>query len=87
MICLPVVCTPVGGLPEAVVVGKNGFVVPAGDAASLHAAITRMIDDEPMRSRCAAARLELANGVFAPERNVRALLAASRSTCANRVGV
>jgi 2-deoxystreptamine N-acetyl-D-glucosaminyltransferase/2-deoxystreptamine glucosyltransferase len=36
---LPVVTTAVGGVPEIVVDGENGLVVPAGDPAAITAAL------------------------------------------------
>ncbi len=42
---LPVVTTDVGGLPEVVLDGETGFVVPPGDPAALAAAIIRYFDE------------------------------------------
>jgi glycosyltransferase involved in cell wall biosynthesis len=42
---LPVVVTPVGGVPEVVKDGVNGWVVPAGDPAALAGAIWRVHED------------------------------------------
>jgi glycosyltransferase involved in cell wall biosynthesis len=39
----PVVCTRVGGMPEAVVDGQTGLVVPPADPEALAAAITRLL--------------------------------------------
>jgi glycosyltransferase involved in cell wall biosynthesis len=43
---LPVVTTDVGGLPEVVRDGETGFIVPAGDAPALAAAVVRFFDEE-----------------------------------------
>jgi glycosyltransferase involved in cell wall biosynthesis len=51
---VPVICTPVGGLPEVVVNEGNGLLVPTGDIRSLTNAILRLLDDEPLRMRMAA---------------------------------
>lgn len=48
-----VVVTPVGGIPEAVVDGVNGILVPPGDAAGLAAGLRRLFDDEALRRRVA----------------------------------
>lgn len=41
----PVVTTDVGGLPEVVLDGRTGFLVPPGDAPALAAAIARFFDE------------------------------------------
>ena len=51
----PVIATAVGGVPEVVVDGENGLLVPAGDAHALAAAITRFFSDDGLRERLAAA--------------------------------
>lgn len=45
----PVVVTPVGGIPEAVQDGQQGLLVPAGDAPALAAALSRLLEDAPLR--------------------------------------
>jgi glycosyltransferase involved in cell wall biosynthesis len=47
----PVICTAVGGMPEVVRDGENGFVVPPNDPAALRAAIARLADDPDLRRR------------------------------------
>jgi glycosyltransferase involved in cell wall biosynthesis len=42
----PVVCTNVGGMPEYVVDGKVGYVVPPNDAPALRARILELLSDE-----------------------------------------
>jgi glycosyltransferase involved in cell wall biosynthesis len=55
---LPCVATAVGGVPEAVLDGRTGFVVPPGDAPALSAAMTRLasLAENDRRSMSAAAR-------------------------------
>jgi L-malate glycosyltransferase len=48
---VPVVVSDAGGLPEVVVAGESGLVVPRDDAAALAAALQRLIDDAPLRRR------------------------------------
>lgn len=48
-----VVVTPVGGIPEAVVDGVNGVLVPPGDADALAAGLRRLFDDEALRRQVA----------------------------------
>lgn len=51
---LPVVSTPVGGIPEAVRDGYNGLIVPARDAAALADAMQRLLDDPALYERLKA---------------------------------
>jgi glycosyltransferase involved in cell wall biosynthesis len=50
----PVIATAVGGVPEVVRDGRNGLLVPAGDAEALGAAIRRYFADEELRERLRA---------------------------------
>ena len=52
---LPVVATKVGGVPELVLEGETGFLVPPGDPHSLAAALERLLDDSELRGRLGAA--------------------------------
>ncbi len=46
---LPVVATNVGGLPETVIAGETGLLVPPGDAAALADALIALLQDERRR--------------------------------------
>jgi glycosyltransferase involved in cell wall biosynthesis len=46
---LPVVTTPVGGVPDIFVDGINGFLVSPGDTPALARAISRLLDDQDLR--------------------------------------
>jgi glycosyltransferase involved in cell wall biosynthesis len=52
---LPVVASRVGGVPEIVVEGETGFLVPPGDPSSLARALRRLLDDPHLRQRLGAA--------------------------------
>jgi glycosyltransferase involved in cell wall biosynthesis len=52
---LPVVSFGLAGVPEVVVDGETGFVVPAGDHAALADRTLQLLDDEPLRRRMGAA--------------------------------
>jgi glycosyltransferase involved in cell wall biosynthesis len=45
----PVVATSVGGIPEVVIDGETGILVPASDPDALANAIIRLIEDEELR--------------------------------------
>ena len=49
----PVVSTAVGGVPEVVVDGENGLLVPPGEPAALAAAVARLFDDDALREALA----------------------------------
>lgn len=48
---LAIVATPVGGIPDVVVDGKNGLLVQPGDTAALAAAVKRLTADPVLRQR------------------------------------
>jgi len=48
---VPVVATPVGGIPEIVVDGETGRLVPVGDAAALADVLGRLLVDPEERQR------------------------------------
>ncbi len=52
---IPVVSTTVGAIPEQVVHGETGLLVPAGDSKALAAALKTLIEDPDLRSRMGAA--------------------------------
>lgn len=49
--CLPVVCAAVGGMPELVHDGVNGFLRPAEDVSGLADAVARLAEDPALRLR------------------------------------
>ena len=51
----PVIATAVGGIPEVVVDGENGVLVPAGDVPAIAAAIDRLRTDVELRGALARA--------------------------------
>ncbi len=55
---LPVVTTPVGGIPEVVRDGETGLLVPPGDTAALTEALARLAADPELRRRLGAAAAE-----------------------------
>ncbi|WP_244145910.1 glycosyltransferase family 4 protein [Paraburkholderia caledonica] len=48
---LPVVGTDVDGVPELIDSGVNGLLVPPRNIDALRAALTRLVDDAPLRAR------------------------------------
>jgi glycosyltransferase involved in cell wall biosynthesis len=52
---LPVIATPVGGIPQVVEHEVNGLLVNAGDVDGLAAAIARLLENQALRERVGAA--------------------------------
>ncbi len=52
---LPVVAFRTAGVPEVVADGETGLLVPDGDDAALAGAVSRLLSDESVRARMAAA--------------------------------
>ncbi|HEX4674583.1 MAG TPA: glycosyltransferase family 4 protein [Steroidobacteraceae bacterium] len=52
---MPVIVTPVGGIPQVVENGVNGLLVAPGDIDGLAAAIRRLLEDSALRERLATA--------------------------------
>jgi teichuronic acid biosynthesis glycosyltransferase TuaC len=82
---LPVVATRVGGIPETVLDGETGLLVPAGDARLLGDAMERMIVDEQWRMLAGRKGLQRAREVFDSERNT-ALFADTLKSLVTRSG-
>lgn len=51
---LPVVTTPVGGIPETVSDGVNGLLIPPGEPSAIAGAVLRLLQDDPLAQRLAA---------------------------------
>ena len=72
---LPVISTPIGGIPEMVVQNETGMLVPAGDSSALASAIEKVIADLSLARRLGENGYKRANELFSIEKNVRELLA------------
>ncbi len=71
---LPVIATPVGGVPEIVTHELDGLLVPAGDIDALAAAITRLTTAPQLRERLGRAARETVAKRFALDSAVERLL-------------
>ena len=48
---VPVIATAVGGLPEVVRHGENGFLLPVGDVEAMASSALELLEDDEMRER------------------------------------
>jgi L-malate glycosyltransferase len=81
---LAVVGTRTGGIPEAVVDGETGVLVPPGNAKALAEAIVRLLKDEPLRRRMGDAGRQRVAAHFDVSHLVSGTLAAYRRFHADR---
>jgi glycosyltransferase involved in cell wall biosynthesis len=76
---LPVVASEVSSIPEIVVDGETGLLVPPDDAGALATASTRLLADGELAARLGAAGLARARAEFSVERMARRTLAVYES--------
>ena len=62
------VATYVGGVPELIINGENGFMEPVGDIAAQAARATELLTDDALHQRITAAGRQRALNVFCSER-------------------
>ena len=71
---VPVVATAVGGIPEQVIDGRTGFLVPGGDAEAMAERVVRLLEREGLRRLMAAEAQLAAKARFDIRHQVRAYL-------------
>ena len=64
---LPLISTRVGGIPEIIENGKNGFLVPPKNSNALAEAIKKLMVNPELRMRFSEANLQLVNNKFSFE--------------------
>ena len=67
----PIVATTAGGMPEVVVDGRTGLLVPPRDHAAMADAIVRLLTDDAARAEMGAAGLARVQTKFSAERMVQ----------------
>lgn len=65
---LPVITTPVGGIPDIAIDGKNCLLFNPGDVDILAKQMDKMMSSEELRKFVASESNELANGIFSVEK-------------------
>ena len=83
---LPVVATTVGGIPECVRDGVEGWLVPPAAPRPLASAVVRLLQDESMRLRMGQAGQRRAREEFSPAQNARQVEALLRGILAKTQG-
>ena len=68
---LPIVATNVGGIPESVVDGYNGFLVPPRDPEALAAKILELIDKPDLRIQMGKRSRKIAEGKYSWDKMVK----------------
>jgi len=71
---LPVVSTPIGGIPEMVVENETGLLVPPGNSDVLAAALKTLLVDPALARRLGEAGRTRAEELFSIEKNARQLV-------------
>jgi glycosyltransferase involved in cell wall biosynthesis len=72
---LPAVSTPIGAIPEAVVDGTTGLLVPPRDVSALAGALRRLMTDDALRTRMGRAASDYAQANFGIDRMLDAMQA------------
>lgn len=70
---VPTIATPVGGVPQVIEDGVDGFLMPVDDDARLSAIICQLFNDPNLRARVGAAGREKIRREFDIEKNVQRL--------------
>lgn len=70
---LPVVCTPVGGVPDIFIDGENGFLFSPGDKDSLVTQVVKLAKDPNLRLQMGRTNLAKANELFDLEKVINQL--------------
>jgi glycosyltransferase involved in cell wall biosynthesis len=81
----PVVATAVGGIPEQIIDGRTGFLVPPGDVDKMTEAVLTLLDDASLRASMSANATEDAALRFGLDRQVDAYLNWYRQILEDRV--
>ena len=69
---LPIVATNVGGIPELVIDGSNGLLVPPHDPTALGAAVLRLAGEPALRQQMAQVNMRRASDRFSLDSSVTA---------------
>ena len=83
---VPVVVSAVGGMPESVHDGVNGFLVPPQDPDALADAVLKLLADPDLRARMGRDGREIVEEKFCPERMVEGVLSVYQDVLGSKQG-
>jgi glycosyltransferase involved in cell wall biosynthesis len=83
---LPLVSTNVAAIPEIVMEGQTGLLVPPGDPVALAGALGRLAADRPLRLALGAGASGLVQRAFSAQTNTQRLLALLKAVVDERPG-
>lgn len=66
--CTPAICSNVGGLPEVVIDGETGFLLPVGDIEGMAGKALQLLQDDDLRRKMAEAGRSRALSLFNVQR-------------------
>lgn len=81
---IPVVATPVGGIPEVIKDGENGFLVPPADAVALAEVLRRVWENPGRASTIGAAGAEMVRSGYSHGGNARRVMGIYNEVLAGR---
>lgn len=70
---IPCIATPVGGVPQVIRDGKNGYLTPVGDVNALAERLSGLLSDPEKRGEIGTAARRTMEDSFSIERNIQAL--------------
>lgn len=71
---VPSIGSDIGGIPEMIVHGQTGLVVPPGDGHALARGLISLLADEKLRARMGEAARERARTLFSPAAHAREIM-------------
>ncbi len=61
---VPIVSTPVGGIPEAIIEGRNGFLVQPGDVNTLYLRLSQLCQNKQLRHEMGQENIQIISQKF-----------------------
>jgi glycosyltransferase involved in cell wall biosynthesis len=81
---VPICATPVGGVPEAIIDGKTGFLVEIGNDALLAEKVAQLASDAALRAAITKSARALTHEIFSLDIQTKAVTAVFNSIVENR---